>query len=124
MKDDKVYFNHIFEEAKFITVETHNISFSDFVKDEKLKRAVVRSIEIIGEAVKQLSNETKKKYMEINWSDIAKMRDKVIHHYAGVNWKIVWDTVKNDVPTLKKVTEMELGRIHEQNKKRGFGRTL
>jgi len=63
---------------------------------------VVRCIEIMGEASKHLSNEFRKKYSDIPWSDIAKMRDKAIHDYLGVNYDIVWGVVQKDLPELKR----------------------
>jgi len=70
------------------------------VKDETLKRAYVRSIEIIGEAVKQMPNAVRQKYSAIEWRAMAGMRDRLIHNYFGVDYDIVWDVVINKIPTL------------------------
>lgn len=82
-----------------------------FVEDETLKRAYVRSIEVIGEAVKQLPNPLRQKYSAIDWRAIAGMRDRLIHNYFGVDYDIVWDVVTNKVPELnaeiRKMIEQE-----------------
>lgn len=72
-----------------------------FETDEKSKRAFVRSFEIIGEASKKIPSEFKEKYIAVQWKSMARMRDRLIHHYFGVDYPIVWDTVVNDVPKLK-----------------------
>jgi uncharacterized protein with HEPN domain len=72
------------------------------VKNYLVQDGVIRQIEIIGEATKRLSKETKENHSDIPWKDIAGMRDKLIHDYFGVDIDAVWDTVKKDIPTLKK----------------------
>ncbi|MFP4319546.1 MAG: DUF86 domain-containing protein [Phormidium sp.] len=71
-----------------------------FVQDETLKRAYVRSIEVIGEAVKQLPDELRRKYDAIEWRAMAGMCDRLIHNYFGVDYDIVWDVVIYKIPTL------------------------
>jgi uncharacterized protein with HEPN domain len=71
-----------------------------FFNDETLKRAFVRSIEIIGEATKKLSDELKQNYPNIEWKAIAGMRDRLIHDYFGIDYEIVWDVVINKIPQL------------------------
>ena len=66
------------------------------------KRAVVRSLEIIGEASKKIPADVKLKWHTINWKNIAGMRDRLIHDYAGINYSIVWDVVLNKIPELEK----------------------
>jgi uncharacterized protein with HEPN domain len=80
---------------------------SDFLQDETLKRAVVRSLEIIGEATKKIPPDFKVKWDSITWKIMAGMRDRLIHDYMGVNYLIVWDVVKNKIPELhKQITEI------------------
>ena len=62
---------------------------------------MVRSLEVIGEATKNLSDEFRAQHSEIKWRKIAGLRDKLIHHYFGVKWEIVWDVVKNEIPAIK-----------------------
>ncbi len=71
-----------------------------FLSDETLKRAVTRSLEIIGEATKKIPADVKYEWNDISWKQMAGMRDKLIHDYMGVNYLIVWDVAKNIIPVL------------------------
>jgi len=80
---------------------TKDMSYDEFVKDTKTVYAVIRAIEIIGEAVKNIPEDIRKKYPDIPWRSMAGMRDKVIHAYFGVKIERVWEVVKRDIPNLK-----------------------
>ena len=71
--------------------------------NELVQDAIIRNIEIIGEASKKISVDTKKIYYEIPWKEITGMRDKLIHDYLGVDTKVVWKTIKEDIPVLKRL---------------------
>ncbi len=73
---------------------------SEFLENETLKRAVIRSLEIIGEATKKIPADFKLKWQSISWKNMAGMRDRLIHDYMGVNYSIVWDVIKNKIPEL------------------------
>jgi len=105
MKQNLPYLKHIFDEINFLIDKTASITFEDYLKDEILTRATTRSFEIIGEAVKNLSEDFKNKHDKIEWKKIAGMRDKIIHYYFGVNWNIVWKTIKEKLPALKEEFE-------------------
>ena len=77
------------------------MSFDDFIKDDKTVFAVIRALEIIGEAAKKIPNEIRENYPEISWRGMSGMRDKMIHEYFGVNLKLVWETVKERIPESK-----------------------
>ncbi len=81
------------------------LSKEEFLQDETLKRAFVRSLEIIGEATKQIPNDFRQKYRHLEWRAMAGMRDRLIHGYFGVDYDIVWDAVINKVPGLQQEIE-------------------
>ena len=101
------YLRHILEETEYLMNRSAGISKEDFLQDETLKRAFVRSIEIIGEAVKKVPADIKDKYSHLEWRAIAGMRDKLIHDYFGIDYDIVWDVVTTKVPELhQKIKEI------------------
>lgn len=101
-KDSKEYLRHIQDECLYIISVTENLLFEDFMANETLKRAVVRSLEIIGEATKKIPADFKIKWKNIQWKNMAGMRDRLIHDYIGVNYSIVWDVLKNKIPDMHK----------------------
>lgn len=101
MKDNNVYLKHILDEINYLQQETKDATFELFIKDGTLTRACARSLEIIGEAVKNISTDFKNKHKTIEWKKLSGLRDKVIHYYFGVDWDIVWDVIKNKIPEIK-----------------------
>ena len=97
---DLVFLKHIFDETGFLLSTCKGKSIEELKEDGILQRAVQRSLEIIGEAVKNLSRDFKEEHLEIEWKKIAGLRDKLIHHYFGVDWDIVWDILQNKIPEL------------------------
>jgi uncharacterized protein with HEPN domain len=91
---------HIKDETEFCITKTEGLTFESFQNDAVLSRAVVRSLEIIGEATKKLPPDFISRYPLVSWKDMAGMRDRLIHHYFGVDLEIVWNTIKEDLPNL------------------------
>ncbi len=100
-KEPLDYLRHIQDECLFIlSVIVPDTKKEELLEDETLKRAIVRSLEIIGEATKKIPVDFKLRWQIINWKSMAGMRDRLIHDYMGVNYSIVWDVVKNKIPEL------------------------
>lgn len=95
------YLQHIYDECLYIrSVVTDDMQIEQFLRDETLKRAVTRSLTIIGEATKKIPADVKYAWRSISWREMAGMRDKLVHDYMGVNYYIVWDVAKNIIPAL------------------------
>ena len=106
-RKDKVYLRHILDAVSDIKRFMKGLTKEEFFENKEKQYAVLRALEIIGEATKNLSKEMKAEHSEIQWSDIAGMRDKLIHQYFGVNLDLVWETVKKNLPELgKQISEM------------------
>ena len=103
MKDDKAYMNHIKKAIQKIEKYIFEINFEVFNSNTMIHDAVIRQLEIIGEATKNLSEDFIKIYPNIPWKLIAGMRDRLIHQYFGVDLKAVWKTVKEDFDLLKNI---------------------
>lgn len=103
VKDDNVYIRHIADAIARIERYVGDIDdYEVFCSDEKTHDAVIRQLEIIGEASKRVSSDSRAKAVLIPWKDMSGMRDKLIHDYFGVDLFAVWKAAKEDVPVLKK----------------------
>lgn len=91
---------HIEKETSFILKVSNQKTYDEFFKDETLTRAISRALEMIGEASKKTTAEFRSLYPEIQWKKIARMRDKLRHHYEGIDYVIVWTTIVDDIPKL------------------------
>lgn len=109
-KDDAVYCRHILDAIAKIEEYARGFSRKEFAKKSLVQDAVIRQIEIIGEATKQISGEFRKNHSRVPWADIAGMRDKLIHDYLAVDLDAVWATVEKDLPELKRQVAEILAR--------------
>ena len=107
------YLRHIVAEADYLLEHTASISKEDFLKDETLRRAFVRSLEVIGEAAKKVPEEFRVRHPQIEWRAMAGMRDRLIHGYFGVDHDLVWEVATQKVPALRR----EVGRILQSSSK-------
>ena len=96
------YLHHILAEAEYLVAKSDDLTFDEFVGDETLQRAFVRSLEIIGEAAKKVPESFRAGHPAIEWRAMAGMRDRLIHDYFGVDDEIVWDVVQRHIPELRR----------------------
>jgi uncharacterized protein with HEPN domain len=108
VRDRSLYLKDILHAIDSIDSFTAGMDYVSFVGDDKTVSAVIRKLEIIGEAVKKLPEETLLRHPEIPWKLIAGMRDKLIHFYFGVDPHLVWQTIRKRLPALKTVVSQEI----------------
>ncbi|MBI2559474.1 DUF86 domain-containing protein [Candidatus Woesearchaeota archaeon] len=95
------YIQDISDSIKETEEFTKELSFADFKEDKKTVNAVIRSLEIMGEAAKKIPDELRRKHLKIPWKEMAGIRDKLIHEYHGVDLEIIWKVVKEELPPIK-----------------------
>ena|SRR3989344_6548974 len=105
MDKDRLYLDHIVQAIGKIERYTRDVALEDFRTNELIQDAVVRELEIIGEAVRYVSESTRQRYADVQWSQISGMRNKLIHEYFGVDVDVVWKTITEDLPPLYKQLE-------------------
>ncbi len=113
MRNQNIYLKDIIESINKIIEFVESMTFEEFQEDDKTSSAVIRKFEILGEATKNITDDTRTKYPKIPWKEMAGMRDRLIHSYFGIDYKLVWTTIKNSIPNLKTMIE----EILEESKK-------
>lgn len=101
-KNDSVYLQHILDAIEQIEIYTSSKSYDEFLRERLIQDGVVRQLEIIGEASRNLSSEFREQQPEIPWRQIIGLRNRVIHAYFEINLTIIWEVIQNDLPPLKK----------------------
>jgi uncharacterized protein with HEPN domain len=100
-KDNVVYLRHILDAINAVEDYTKGITVDDFIRNSMVHDAVIRQIDIIGEAARNISEEFQEQHPSLPWSRMIGIRNKIIHEYFNINMGVVWDTVKEDLPLLK-----------------------
>jgi uncharacterized protein with HEPN domain len=118
VKDDQVYLFHI-RDAIDRALNYSSAGKSAFLADSKTQDAVIRNLEVVGEAVKNLSDTLKSRHPKIPWKRVAGMRDKMIHEYFGVNPQLIWEVIEHELPVLKVEVESILEILNKKNKPQG-----
>jgi len=102
IKNEKIFLRHILESIENVENFTKDVSKTEFLSSVLVQDGVIRRLEIIGEAVKNLPLEVKEQYPDIEWKKIAGLRDVLIHAYFDVDIDLTWEIIKRDLPDLKK----------------------
>jgi uncharacterized protein with HEPN domain len=110
-RDISIYIKDILDNMQKAEKFIEDIDYIEFLNDEKTSYAVIRCIEIMGEAVKQIPEPIRDQYPEVPWRDIAGMRDKAIHFYFGINLERVWLVVKENIPLIKPYVQKILANL-------------
>jgi uncharacterized protein with HEPN domain len=106
---DLTYLGDILDSIQRIESYTAGIKKEKFLENQMMQDAVMRQIEIIGEASNSISDEFQEKHEQLPWPQMRAMRNKIVHDYRGINLHVVWETVQNDLPALKEQVQEILG---------------
>ena len=102
-RDYQLFIKDALEAMEAIENFVEGMTFDELTQDDKTSSAVIRKFEIIGEATKHFPEQLKEKYPEVPWKNMAGMRDRLIHAYFGIDYQLVWDTIKNEIPKIKEI---------------------
>jgi uncharacterized protein with HEPN domain len=111
MRNQRLYLEDILAAIESIEKFITGMDLESFQADDKTTSAVIRKFEIIGEAVRNVPEDIRTAYSEVAWKEMAGMRDRLIHFYMGVNYRLIWQTIKNDLP----ITKAHIQKILKEN---------
>lgn len=117
-RDYRDYIADILDSIKDIKTFVQGIKYTGFIRDRKTVNAVVRSIEIIGEASKKIPSALRAKYSSVPWKKMSGMRDKLIHEYFGVDTRILWEVATKEIYTIETPMKSILMDLNRNNKKK------
>jgi len=113
-RDWTLFLKDIHTHSKKIRTYTKDLSMQEFFKDSKTYDAVMRNIQIIGEAIKLLPADVRKQHTNVDWKKAAGLRDMVVHEYFGINKDIIWDVIQNKIPELEREVKIILKDIKKK----------
>jgi uncharacterized protein with HEPN domain len=114
MKDDSVYLHHIIDAFMQIEYYIDGVSHEEFLSNKLLQDGVIRQLEVMGEAARNLSDDLRNEYPQVPWRQMIGLRNRMIHAYFNVNLQIIWEIVRGDLPDLKRETESILDSIRKE----------
>ena len=112
MREIRDYLLDIKNECEYLLNKSKNLSYDEFIQNEELKRAFVRSLEIIGEAAKHIPKEIRNRYSQIKWKSIIGIRNKLIHEYFGVDYRVLWKTIIERIPELYETIKQVIDKVN------------
>ena len=113
MRNHLIYIKDIVEAMNKIEEFISGMSFEEFLNDDKTKSAVIRKFEVLGEATKNVSDIIRNNYSQVPWKEMAGMRDKLIHSYFGIDYELVWITIKKKIPEVKSMIQKILEELED-----------
>jgi len=114
-KDDTVYLRHIIDAFLQIERYTNGVTYEEFLSNSLLQDAVIRQLEVMGEAARNLSADLQNEYPAIPWRQMISLRNRMIHAYFNVNLQIIWEIIQGDIPNLKQDMIRVLETLNQKN---------
>ncbi|MGB7570429.1 MAG: DUF86 domain-containing protein [Methanothrix sp.] len=114
-KDDTVYLRHIIDAFLQIERYTNGVTYEEFLSNSLLQDAVIRQLEVMGEAARNLSADLQNEYLAIPWRQMISLRNRMIHAYFNVNLQIIWEIIQGDIPNLKQDMMRVLENLNQKS---------
>lgn len=114
-KDDSVYLHHIIDAFALIEHYMDNVSHEEFLRNRLLQDGVIRQLEVMGEAARNISEDLRIEHPQIPWRQMIGLRNRMIHAYFNIDLQIIWEIVKGDIPDLKQKMKQLLDAISDES---------